>query len=102
MMKLKYILLLLGTMLLIGCSDKPADVIYKSDCIQCHGKMGLKSALGQSAAIGGMSAEAIKKALHGYQDGTYGGPKKSIMQKHAYSLSDSEIEDLAKYISNLY
>ncbi len=98
----KYILLFGTVFFLLGCSDKPAEVIYKSDCMQCHGKMGLTSALGQSIAIGSMSEKEIKLALHGYQDGTYGGPKKSIMQKHASPLSDSEIEDLSKYISNLY
>lgn len=74
--------------------------LFQQKCAGCHGSDGSKHALGVSPILNGQSKEDIVKKLHGYQDGTYGGSKKNIMQMQAKSLSDEQIKNLAEEISS--
>jgi len=70
-------------------------------CASCHGKDGKKSALNASQSIAGWASEKTQAALHGYNDGTYGGKMKAIMQGQSRPLSDEEIIKLSDYIATL-
>jgi cytochrome c553 len=70
-------------------------------CSSCHGAKGEKKALGRSQVIAGWDAAKTEQALKGYQDGSYGGAMKAVMQGQASKLSDAEIKALADYISKL-
>lgn len=77
-------------------SASGADVYKK--CSACHGATGERKALGKSEVIKGWEATKVVAALKGYQDGTYGGPMKGLMKGQVASLSDTQIEDVAKFI----
>ena len=70
-------------------------------CSSCHGKSAEKKALGKSHVIRGWAQSKIVDALHGYKAGTYGGAMKAVMKGQASSLSDADINAVAKYISEL-
>jgi len=70
-------------------------------CSSCHGKNAEKKALGKSQVIKGWEQAKIVNALHGYKEGTYGGAMKAVMKAQVSSLSDAEINAVAKYISEL-
>ncbi len=81
--------------LTVAAADGAA--VYKK-CTACHGVTGEKKALGKSAVIKGWNAEKIVAALKGYQDGSYGGAMKGLMKGQVASLTDTQIEDVAKFI----
>jgi cytochrome c553 len=68
-------------------------------CVSCHGSKAEKSALNKSQIIAGWDAEKITAALKGYQDGSYGGAMKGLMNAQVKTLSDEDIAALATYIS---
>jgi cytochrome c553 len=70
-------------------------------CASCHGKDGKKSALNASKSIAGWPSEKTQAALHGYNDGTYGGKMKAVMKAQSQPLTDEEIIKLSDYISTL-
>ena len=70
-------------------------------CAGCHGATGEKAALGKSKIIKDMPKAEFVAALKGYQDGSYGGVMKNIMKGQVLTKTDSEIETLATFISNL-
>jgi cytochrome c len=57
-----------------------------------------KKALGKSKVISEMSKADIAAALHGYKDGTYGGPMKGLMKGQVAKLSDADITAIAEKI----
>jgi len=75
-----------------------ADVYKK--CAACHGVNAEKKAMGKSQIIAGWEASKTIAALKGYKDGSYGGPMKALMKGQVASLSDAEIEAVAKYIKS--
>ncbi len=75
--------------------------IYAQRCVSCHGSDAKKSALNSSKPIAGWSVQETTKALKGYQNGSYGGKMKAIMQAQSKPLSEDEIRRLAEYISVL-
>ena len=77
----------------------PAKLYAK--CAGCHGQKAEKSALGKSQVIAGWDASKTKDALHGYKNGTYGGPMKGLMKGQVAPLTDADIDALADYISKL-
>jgi len=79
---------------------KTGKALYKS-CAGCHGANGEKAALGKSQIIKGWEQTKVRNALKGYQSGTYGGAMKALMKGQVSKLSDEDIEQLAKFISNL-
>ncbi len=70
-------------------------------CAGCHGQNGEKPALGKSLVIQGWDKQKTIDALNGYKNDTYGSVMKGVMKSQVLSLSDTEIEALAKYISTL-
>lgn len=70
-------------------------------CAGCHGINGEKPALGKSLVIQGWDKQKTIDALNGYKNDTYGSVMKGVMKSQVLSLSDMEIEALAKYISTL-
>ena len=81
---------------------KPAHgpTLY-TKCASCHGKDGKKSALSASQSIAGWPSEKTQAALHGYNNGTYGGKMKAVMKGQSKPLSDEEIIEVSNYISTL-
>lgn len=77
-----------------------AEAIYVKSCKGCHGAGGEKLAPGSERPIKGMTLEELKSSLAGYKSGTYGGPKKSIMERVMKRLSDEEVEALAEYTAS--
>ena len=74
--------------------------LYKK-CVSCHGAKGEKVALGKSKVIAEMDVTQLQVAIKGYQNGSYGGSMKALMQGQVKTLSDDQISQLAKYISQL-
>jgi len=74
-----------------------AKTIYKA-CASCHGANGEKAALNKSKIIKDMSKADVAAALHGYKDGTYGGPMRGLMKGQVGSLSDADITAIAEKI----
>ena len=70
-----------------------------SACAGCHGPQGDMKALNVSPPLKGQSKEDIAKKIHGYKDGSFGGPMKGVMTTQVTKLSDADIEALADYIS---
>lgn len=83
-----------------GSSSVSGKEIFKV-CSTCHGVNAEKAALGKSQIIRGWDSVKIENALHGYKEGTYGGPMKAVMKGQVTKLDSEEIEAVAEYISNL-
>jgi len=92
-------LVLVGALLATSSAMANADLFKK--CAGCHGVHAEKKALGKSKVIASLGEDGVKKALHGYKDGTYGGSMKGIMKGQVARLSDADIDSLAKYIATL-
>ncbi len=73
--------------------------LFASKCSSCHGKKAEKHALGKSEIIAGWTSDKVKKALHGYKNGTFGGSMKVIMKGQVSKLSDADISALATFVS---
>lgn len=71
--------------------------IYQK-CTSCHGSLGEKRALGKSQVIKDWSRQKIHAALKGYQNGTYGGEEKEVMQEQVASLNKRNLRKLTDYI----
>jgi len=69
-----------------------------NSCTGCHGSNFEKVALGTSKVVKDMSITEIESTLKGYRDRTYGRAMKSIMKKAVISLTDKDIEEMAKEI----
>jgi len=97
MMKKLFYIFMFGTVVLFG---NTATLYTK--CAACHGNYGQDRALGKSEAIQGKSASGLYQKLKSYAQGkenAYGYG--SLMKMQVVSLSDSELQALAKYISRL-
>lgn len=68
-------------------------------CISCHGPQGQGMAI--FPKIAGQTAEYISGRLKQYRAGEMVGPTSPLMMPHAAGLSDTQIADLAAYISGL-
>ncbi len=71
-------------------------------CASCHGSDGKRKALGKSGVIAGMPKDEVAKKLKEYKAGNlnlYG--MGALMKSQVATLSDSDIEALAAYISSL-
>lgn len=78
-------------------ADAPTS--YAS-CKACHGANGELNTLtqGKSYVPANLSKADVEKSLHGYKDGSYGGPMKGVMKGQVMRLSDADIKELAEYI----
>jgi cytochrome c553 len=90
-------LVLLGS-LIVGTSLFADGAALYSKCATCHGPNGERAALGASKIIKDMSKADFIASMKGYQDGSYGGAKKQMMEMQVKALSDADIEALAAHI----
>ena len=67
-------------------------------CKGCHGQQWEKSAMDKSKVIKEMSKEEILTALKGYQEGTYGGVMKGLMEEQVKEISEEEMEEIVSKI----
>jgi len=91
---------ILGLSLLGAVLTVSAEANF-STCAGCHGVNAEKKALGKSQIIQGWKSQKIVDALNGYKNGTYGGMMKGVMKGQVMSLSDADIQALAKHIEGL-
>ena len=95
----KLILLTIFPVLIFASS---AQNIVSNVCSECHGSKMDESGMGVSMAPNTLSQAEILTALQGYRDGTrseYG--MGSTMNEKVSEFSDSELEELSKYIPTL-
>lgn len=77
----------------------PATII-KTKCAACHGQKMEKAALGKSGIVNQVSEKEIVKYLKGYRAGTENmHGLGATMKAQTATLSDKDIEELAKYIT---
>lgn len=78
-------------------ADAPASY---ATCKACHGVKGEINITTQSKnhVPDNLTKAEIEKALHGYKDGSYGGPMKALMKGQVAKLSDADIKALADYM----
>lgn len=94
MKKVIIVSLLAGSLSLAVAAPAKAGI-----CAGCHGANGENKALGVSKKLNEMSIEEFKTAIKGYKDGSYGGAMKGVMFGQASSISDTELDELAKHFS---
>lgn len=100
---MKRALVLLAACLLFAASamaDAGAD-LYAKSCKGCHGADGHVVAMGMTRPLNSLSPEEVRKALSGYKAGTYGGPKKAMMERVVKPMSDADLEALAVHVDSL-
>ena len=89
---------LLLAMLLTSTSVMANGQSIYSQCIGCHGASGEG---GVGPVLKGQSYHDIKEKLSLYKNGTTRGPMSSLMIPMAQGLSESDIDEVSKYISSL-
>ena len=82
-------------------SSPSGHSIYAHKCASCHGLKAEKKALNKSQIIAGWDAEKLIDILKAYQEKSYGGSMKGIMEGQVSTLDEKQIELLAFYISTL-
>ncbi|MBU1658828.1 c-type cytochrome [bacterium] len=82
---------------ILGLSSMAMADAY-TKCVSCHGANGEKSALNKSKIMSDMTKAEIVAAIHGYKDGTYGGPMKGLMKGQVASLTDADITAIAEKV----
>jgi cytochrome c553 len=94
--------LLIATLLATGnalaAGDADAGKTKSKPCEACHAADGNAGVDPQYPKLAGQYADYIAKALHEYKSDERKNP---IMKGFAATLSDADIEDLAKYYSTL-
>ena len=70
-------------------------------CVACHGVNGKGMAQAGFPAIAGQNADYLKKQITTFRDGSRANDTNSMMGNIAIKLSDSDIEELVKYMSSL-
>jgi cytochrome c553 len=70
-------------------------------CINCHGEkgQGLEPKISAFPIIGGQHKDYIRQQLINFREGSRTNSPNGMMNKMASSLTDSQIEALAEYIS---
>ncbi len=86
------------TTLILAATATVASADAYAKCVSCHGATGEKAALNKSKIIKDMSKADVAAALHGYKDGSYGGPMKGVMKGQVATLSDADIQAIADKI----
>ena len=70
-------------------------------CVACHGVQGKGMAQAGFPSVAGQNADYLKKQLATFRDGSRGNDNNDIMRNIAIKLSDSDIDELVKYMSSL-
>ena len=71
---------------------------YQTTCVGCHGENG-QGVIGPKLA--GQKPEEIVSKLKMYKAGEQMGPMTSMMAPMAMSLSETDMENIAEYVSGL-
>ncbi len=90
---------ILTSLLFTGFIMADSSALY-SKCVGCHGSNGEKAALGKNTKLIAVSKDDILVKLNGYKKGelnNYG--LGSLMKAQVSSLSNTDLEELAVYIS---
>ena len=78
-------------------ADSAAGTDAATTCLQCHGK-DAAAVVPTPATLSGQHADYLMHALNQYKNGTRSG---TVMSAFASTLSDDDIEAVAKYFSSL-
>ncbi len=70
-------------------------------CVACHGVKGKGISQAGFPAVAGQNADYLKKQLASFRDSSRGNDNNNIMRNIAIKLSDSDIDELVKYMSVL-
>lgn len=70
-------------------------------CVACHGVKGKGMSQASFPAVAGQNADYLKKQIASFRDGSRANDRNSMMQNIAIKLSDSDIDELVKYMSSL-
>lgn len=70
-------------------------------CVACHGVTGKGMAQAGFPALASQNADYLKKQIESFRDGSRGNDKNNMMRNIAIKLSDSDIDELVKYMSSL-
>lgn len=92
---MKKIALTVVALATLALADAP--VSYNT-CKACHGLQGEKNTIAKDLIPSSLTKAEVEKALHGYKDGSYGGPMKGIMKGQVMRLTDADIKELSEYI----
>jgi len=92
-----------------GSADALGQSLYLSGdaergitaCIACHGVNGKGMAQAGFPGLAGQNADYLKKQIASFRDGSRANDRSSMMRNIAIKLSDSDIDELVKYMSSL-
>lgn len=70
-------------------------------CVACHGVNGKGMAQAGFPALAGQNAAYLKTQLTTFREGSRGNDRNNMMRNIAIKLSDSDIDELVKYMSSL-
>lgn len=70
-------------------------------CVACHGVKGKGMSHAGFPALAGQNADYLKNQLNNFRSGNRGNDKNNMMRDIAIKLSDSDIDELVKYVSSL-
>ncbi len=70
-------------------------------CVACHGVKGKGMAQAGFPALAGQNAGYLKKQIASFRDGSRVNDRSNMMGNIAIKLSDSDIDELVKYMSSL-
>jgi cytochrome c553 len=70
-------------------------------CVACHGVKGKGMAQAGFPALAGQNADYLKKQIASFRDGSRANDRGNMMANIAIKLSDSDIDELVKYMSSL-
>ena len=70
-------------------------------CVACHGVQGKGMAQAGFPAVASQNTDYLKKQLTNFRDASRGNDNNDIMRNIAIKLSDSDIDELVKYMSSL-
>lgn len=92
--------LIMGTAQAQDGDASAGESLYAQSCAQCHGPEG--KGMASFPSLAGRDAEYIKSRLTTYRAGEKVGPNSGLMIPNASKLSDSDIDNLAAYISSSF
>ena len=70
-------------------------------CVACHGVKGKGMAQAGFPGLAGQNADYLKNQIASFRNGSRGNDRNEMMRNIAIKLSDSDVEELVKYMSSL-
>ena len=93
---IKQSLITLATLGLLYTNTLAVDL---TTCIGCHGKNFENPAMNLSRIVKDLKKDEIRKALHGYKEGSHGGSMQEVMSSQISKFTDDEIEEIIDIIT---